>query len=273
MVEILVRNALEVDVKVKVVVVVGKRMSVVAVMLVWHADFAEGSGTFAAKIVTANQEIRLTELLIGYALGNSAEMNRRIRKRLQYPDQECRQTDATAAGQKKAKWTAKRTRWERQSPSHPFAGEGKAKRRAAEVKARAMRTEGAKRSCCCGGGGGGAACDWGSEVGLGLGLGFWGDGIDGEGVVGSEEEGRGRDGDGGGSGGGDCGCGCGWWSVDCGLGGVGVEVGGGGGGGGGVCSIGRLDTEKLSGEVYACKSISKKKLRTIVDIEDVRREV
>ncbi|KAK3000285.1 hypothetical protein RJ639_023770 [Escallonia herrerae] len=34
-----------------------------------------------------------------------------------------------------------------------------------------------------------------------------------------------------------------------------------------------LCTEKLSGEVYACKSISKKKLRTRVDIEDVRREV
>ncbi|GJW80437.1 calcium-dependent protein kinase 7-like protein [Tanacetum coccineum] len=34
-----------------------------------------------------------------------------------------------------------------------------------------------------------------------------------------------------------------------------------------------LSTDKLSGDVYACKSISKKKLRTRVDIEDVRREV
>ncbi|PIN16702.1 Ca2+/calmodulin-dependent protein kinase, EF-Hand protein superfamily [Handroanthus impetiginosus] len=34
-----------------------------------------------------------------------------------------------------------------------------------------------------------------------------------------------------------------------------------------------LCTEKSSGEVLACKSISKKKLRTRVDIEDVRREV
>ncbi|KAI7751271.1 hypothetical protein M8C21_010620 [Ambrosia artemisiifolia] len=32
-------------------------------------------------------------------------------------------------------------------------------------------------------------------------------------------------------------------------------------------------TDKSSGEVFACKSISKKKLRTRVDIEDVRREV
>ncbi|WOH06493.1 hypothetical protein DCAR_0625921 [Daucus carota subsp. sativus] len=32
-------------------------------------------------------------------------------------------------------------------------------------------------------------------------------------------------------------------------------------------------TEKSTGDVYACKSISKKKLRTRVDIEDVRREV
>lgn len=32
-------------------------------------------------------------------------------------------------------------------------------------------------------------------------------------------------------------------------------------------------TDKSSGEVLACKSISKKKLRTKVDIEDVRREV
>ncbi|KVI11343.1 hypothetical protein Ccrd_010242 [Cynara cardunculus var. scolymus] len=32
-------------------------------------------------------------------------------------------------------------------------------------------------------------------------------------------------------------------------------------------------TDKISGEVFACKSISKKKLRTRVDIEDVRREV
>lgn len=34
-----------------------------------------------------------------------------------------------------------------------------------------------------------------------------------------------------------------------------------------------LCTEKLTGEMYACKSISKKKLRTRVDIEDVKREV
>ncbi|RWV95047.1 hypothetical protein GW17_00042364, partial [Ensete ventricosum] len=34
-----------------------------------------------------------------------------------------------------------------------------------------------------------------------------------------------------------------------------------------------LCTDKDSGELFACKSISKKKLRTIVDIEDVRREV
>ncbi|MCD9640111.1 Calcium-dependent protein kinase 32 [Datura stramonium] len=34
-----------------------------------------------------------------------------------------------------------------------------------------------------------------------------------------------------------------------------------------------LSTEKATGDVYACKSISKKKLRTRVDIEDVRREV
>uniref|UniRef100_A0A5B7AWW0 non-specific serine/threonine protein kinase n=1 Tax=Davidia involucrata TaxID=16924 RepID=A0A5B7AWW0_DAVIN len=34
-----------------------------------------------------------------------------------------------------------------------------------------------------------------------------------------------------------------------------------------------LCTEKSSGDLYACKSISKKKLRTRVDIEDVRREV
>ncbi|KAG6517595.1 hypothetical protein ZIOFF_020991 [Zingiber officinale] len=34
-----------------------------------------------------------------------------------------------------------------------------------------------------------------------------------------------------------------------------------------------LCTEKTSGEHFACKSISKKKLRTILDIEDVRREV
>nr|ABF81834.2 calcium-dependent protein kinase 1 [Rubia cordifolia] len=34
-----------------------------------------------------------------------------------------------------------------------------------------------------------------------------------------------------------------------------------------------LATEKSTGELYACKSISKKKLRTRVDIEDVRREV
>lgn len=34
-----------------------------------------------------------------------------------------------------------------------------------------------------------------------------------------------------------------------------------------------LCTDVASGERYACKSISKKKLRTAVDIEDVRREV
>ncbi|XP_059668424.1 calcium-dependent protein kinase 32-like [Cornus florida] len=34
-----------------------------------------------------------------------------------------------------------------------------------------------------------------------------------------------------------------------------------------------LCTDKSSGEVFACKSISKKKLRTQVDVEDVRREV
>ncbi|KAJ8449857.1 hypothetical protein Cgig2_001513 [Carnegiea gigantea] len=34
-----------------------------------------------------------------------------------------------------------------------------------------------------------------------------------------------------------------------------------------------LCTDKLTGEVFACKKISKKKLRTAVDIEDVRREV
>ncbi|KAF8398387.1 hypothetical protein HHK36_017314 [Tetracentron sinense] len=34
-----------------------------------------------------------------------------------------------------------------------------------------------------------------------------------------------------------------------------------------------LCTDKSSGDVFACKSISKKKLRTAVDIEDVRREV
>ncbi|KAG1347633.1 calcium-dependent protein kinase 20 [Cocos nucifera] len=34
-----------------------------------------------------------------------------------------------------------------------------------------------------------------------------------------------------------------------------------------------LCTDKATGEAFACKSISKKKLRTTVDIEDVRREV
>ena len=34
-----------------------------------------------------------------------------------------------------------------------------------------------------------------------------------------------------------------------------------------------LCTDKETGEVLACKSISKKKLRTAVDIDDVRREV
>ncbi|KAG8046985.1 hypothetical protein GUJ93_ZPchr0008g13498 [Zizania palustris] len=34
-----------------------------------------------------------------------------------------------------------------------------------------------------------------------------------------------------------------------------------------------LCTEHATGEAFACKSISKKKLRTTVDIEDVRREV
>lgn len=34
-----------------------------------------------------------------------------------------------------------------------------------------------------------------------------------------------------------------------------------------------LCTDNTTGEVYACKSISKKKLKTAIDIEDVRREV
>ena len=34
-----------------------------------------------------------------------------------------------------------------------------------------------------------------------------------------------------------------------------------------------LCTDKVTGDTFACKSISKKKLRTAVDIEDVRREV
>ncbi|XP_072951407.1 calcium-dependent protein kinase 20-like [Typha angustifolia] len=34
-----------------------------------------------------------------------------------------------------------------------------------------------------------------------------------------------------------------------------------------------LCTDKSNGEAYACKSISKKKLRTAIDVEDVRREV
>lgn len=34
-----------------------------------------------------------------------------------------------------------------------------------------------------------------------------------------------------------------------------------------------LCTDKETGETYACKSISKKKLRTAVDVDDVRREV
>ncbi|KAK9169878.1 hypothetical protein Syun_002018 [Stephania yunnanensis] len=34
-----------------------------------------------------------------------------------------------------------------------------------------------------------------------------------------------------------------------------------------------LCTDRVSGEVFACKSISKKKLRTAIDVEDVRREV
>lgn len=34
-----------------------------------------------------------------------------------------------------------------------------------------------------------------------------------------------------------------------------------------------LCTDKQTGEKYACKSISKKKLRTTVDVDDVRREV
>lgn len=34
-----------------------------------------------------------------------------------------------------------------------------------------------------------------------------------------------------------------------------------------------LCTDKSTGDVFACKSISKKKLRTAIDIEDVRREV
>ncbi|KAI3446466.1 hypothetical protein Pfo_003131 [Paulownia fortunei] len=41
----------------------------------------------------------------------------------------------------------------------------------------------------------------------------------------------------------------------------------------GEFGITHLCTDKTNGEVFACKSISKKKLRTRVDIEDVRREV
>ncbi|XP_057982137.1 calcium-dependent protein kinase 8-like [Malania oleifera] len=41
----------------------------------------------------------------------------------------------------------------------------------------------------------------------------------------------------------------------------------------GEFGITHLCTEKSSGELFACKSISKEKLRTAVDIEDMRREV
>lgn len=41
----------------------------------------------------------------------------------------------------------------------------------------------------------------------------------------------------------------------------------------GEFGITHLCTDKVTGEKFACKSISKKKLRTAVDIEDVRREV
>ncbi|KAL6957654.1 Calcium-dependent protein kinase 14 [Sarracenia purpurea var. burkii] len=43
--------------------------------------------------------------------------------------------------------------------------------------------------------------------------------------------------------------------------------------GGGEFGVTYLCTDKTSREVFACKSISKKKLRTQIDIEDVRREV
>lgn len=41
----------------------------------------------------------------------------------------------------------------------------------------------------------------------------------------------------------------------------------------GEFGITHLCTDKVTGEKFACKSISKKKLRTAIDIEDVRREV
>lgn len=41
----------------------------------------------------------------------------------------------------------------------------------------------------------------------------------------------------------------------------------------GEFGITHLCTDKSNSDVFACKSISKKKLRTAVDIEDVRREV
>ncbi|KAK6945306.1 EF-hand domain [Dillenia turbinata] len=41
----------------------------------------------------------------------------------------------------------------------------------------------------------------------------------------------------------------------------------------GEFGITHLCTDKITGEVFACKSISKKKLKTAVDIDDVRREV
>ncbi|KAK6941843.1 EF-hand domain [Dillenia turbinata] len=41
----------------------------------------------------------------------------------------------------------------------------------------------------------------------------------------------------------------------------------------GEFGITHLCTDKITGEMFACKSISKKKLKTTVDIEDVRREV
>ena len=41
----------------------------------------------------------------------------------------------------------------------------------------------------------------------------------------------------------------------------------------GEFGITHLCTDRISGKLFACKSISKKKLRTSVDVEDVRREV
>ncbi|KAK6933809.1 Protein kinase domain [Dillenia turbinata] len=41
----------------------------------------------------------------------------------------------------------------------------------------------------------------------------------------------------------------------------------------GEFGVTHLCTDILTGELFACKSISKKKLRTVVDVEDIRREV